>query len=267
MEIIEAEAKDVTKKPKQTKTEVATIDPPDMPTVAPAPDRAASLVSLVEKLMADPTVSIERATQAFEFYQKLQASQARVAFDDAIAAAKAEIPPIIRNATGHNNKKYADFAAIAKVIDPILGKHGLSYRFRSEQKGGAITVTCRLTHRAGHAEDNSLEAPADTSGNKNSIQAIGSTLTYLQRYTLVLSVGLAAAHDDDGQAGGAKKAKDNAIPGEEVAAKKKEALEELEQSDDQDGWASKWGATVQRFPQKDADEVRAAFGKKFQKRG
>src|SRR5690606_5500273 len=42
----------------------------------------------------------------------------------------------------------------------------------------------------------------DSSGSKNAIQAIGSTLTYLQRYTLIQALGLAASDDDDGQTHG-----------------------------------------------------------------
>jgi hypothetical protein len=129
--------------------------------------------------------------------ERWEASQARKAFDEAIAAAKAQIPPITRSAKGHNDKKYADFAAIASVVDPILSQHGLSYRFRSKQDE-RINVTCILSHRGGHSEETTLSGPADTTGNKNAVQAIGSTLTYLQRYSLVQALGLAAAHDDDG---------------------------------------------------------------------
>ena len=63
-------------------------------------------------------------------------------------------------------------------------------------------VTCNLAHEAGHSEETTLSGPADNTGNKNAIQAIGSTLTYLQRYTLVQALGLAAAQDDDGKAAG-----------------------------------------------------------------
>lgn len=129
-------------------------------------------------------------------------NEARKAFDEAISAAKLEIPAIERNAKGHNNKTYADFSAIAKVVDPILGKHGLSYRFRTSQTE-RISVTCILSHKAGHSEETTLSGPADTSGNKNPIQAIGSTLTYLQRYSLVQMLGLAAERDDDGAAANA----------------------------------------------------------------
>lgn len=130
--------------------------------------------------------------------KELAADQAKRAFDKAIAAAKSKIPTITKNAKGHNSKSYANFAAYAAVVDPILGEYGLSYRFRTEQTD-RITVTCILTHEGGHSEENSLSGPSDTSGNKNAIQAIGSTLTYLQRYTLIQALGLAASDDDDGR--------------------------------------------------------------------
>jgi hypothetical protein len=107
-----------------------------------------------------------------------------------------------KNAVGHNNKRYANFAAYAAAVDPIISRHGLSYRFRTKQENNQIHVTCVLSHRAGHSEENTLSGPADTTGSKNAIQSIGSTLTYLQRYTLIQALGLAAAEDDDGMASG-----------------------------------------------------------------
>lgn len=133
--------------------------------------------------------------------KELAADQAKRAFDAAVASAKAEIGPVAKNAKGHNNKLYANFAAYAAAVDPVLSKYGLSYRFRTEQTD-RITVTCILSHKDGHSEENSISGPADNSGSKNAIQAIGSTLTYLQRYTLIQALGLAASDDDDGQSHG-----------------------------------------------------------------
>ena len=130
--------------------------------------------------------------------KELAAEKARNAFNEAVAAAKAEIPVVTKNAKGHNGKTYANFAAYAAVVDPVIAKHGLRYRFRTDQTD-RITVTCVLSHKGGHSEENSLAGPADNSGSKNAIQAIGSTLTYLQRYTLIQALGLAASDDDDGQ--------------------------------------------------------------------
>lgn len=140
---------------------------------------------------------LEIIREAIALSKELKREQALEAFDAAVADAKAEIGPAIKNRTGNNSKRYADFAAYAAVVDPIIGKHGLSYRFRTTQDD-RIHVTCVLSHRAGHREETTLAGPADSTGSKNAIQAIGSTLTYLQRYTLVQALGLAASEDDDG---------------------------------------------------------------------
>jgi hypothetical protein len=170
--------------------------------------------------MITPMTMIDRALitgAAPETLEKLlalqerwEANQGRKAFDEAMAAAKAEIPVIRKNRTvdftsskGRTHYKHEDLAEIAETVNPILGKHGLSYRFKTTNAPNEpITVTCVLTHRLGYFEETTLSAGRDDSGNKNAIQQVGSTLTYLQRMTLKAALGLAAAEDDDGQAHG-----------------------------------------------------------------
>jgi len=183
-----------------------------------------TMMAMLQRMTLDPSVSLDRVEQAFAFYQKVQANDARRAFDEAMAQAKAEIPPILKNRlVSHETKtggtksyQHEDLAGIAKVVDPILGKYGLSYRFRTTSElNQPISVTCIVSHRQGYSEENTLHAGRDDSGNKNSIQAIGSTLTYLQRYTLKAALGLAAAHDDDGKKADAKP--DEFISDEQIA--------------------------------------------------
>lgn len=148
--------------------------------------------------------------------KELAADQARRAFDAALSAAKAEIPVILKNRTvgydhkdgsGQTSYRHEDMGEIARTVDPILSKHGLSYRFRtSSEIGQPIVVTCIVAHRDGHAEENTLTAGRDDSGKKNALQQVGSTITYLQRYTLKAALGLAAAADDDGKSVGAANA-------------------------------------------------------------
>jgi len=145
-----------------------------------------------------------------DLQERHERNQARKAFDAAIAAAKAEIPVIIKNrevdftsSKGRTHYRHEDLAGIARIVDPILGKHGLSYRFKTTAEiNQPVTVTCIVSHRDGHSEENTLAAGRDDTGNKNSIQQIGSTITYLQRYTLKAALGLAASHDDDGKSAG-----------------------------------------------------------------
>lgn len=138
--------------------------------------------------------------------ERWEDNQARKAFDAAMANAKAKIPVIIKSRKvdftsqkGRTNYQYEDLGAIAKVVDPILAEFGLSYRFNTQTEATIVTVTCIVSHRDGHSERNTLSAAHDQSGNKNSIQAVGSTITYLQRYTLKAALGIAAANDDDGR--------------------------------------------------------------------
>ena len=148
--------------------------------------------------------------------ERWEKNEARKAFDAAMANAKAEIPVIAKNRhVGFDSKKagasrtdykHEDLAEIARTIDPILAKHGLSYRFRTNSAPNEpVTVTCIVSHSLGHSEENTLQGPRDDTGNKNGIQQIGSTLTYLQRYTLKAALGLAASADDDGNAAGGVK--------------------------------------------------------------
>lgn len=138
--------------------------------------------------------------------ERWEANQARKAFDNAMSTAKAEIPVIIKNRVvdftsqkGRTHYRHEDLAEIARTVSPILAKHGLSYRYRTTSNPNEpVTVTCIVSHRDGHFEENTLSAGRDDSGNKNSIQAVGSTLTYLQRMTLKAALGLAASDDDDG---------------------------------------------------------------------
>lgn len=176
---------------------VAQIDPP-----------ASNALTIVDRAIMQGS-SVEVIEKLIALQERYDANMARKAFDNAMASAKSEIPVIDKNRlvdftgkTGiRTNYRHEDLAGIARTVDPILARHGLSYRFRtSSLPNEPVTVTCIVSHRDGHSEENTLSAGRDESGNKNSIQAVGSTITYLQRYTLKAALGLAASADDDGRA-------------------------------------------------------------------
>lgn len=160
--------------------------------------------------MLDRALSTNASAETLEKLMALQerweANQARKAFEEAMSAAKAKLPAIVKNkkvdftsTKGRTNYQYEDLASIMNQIGPILSEFGLSIRYRTTaEPNQPITVTCIVSHRMGHSEENTLMAGRDDSGNKNSIQQIGSTVTYLQRYTLKAALGLAAGADDDG---------------------------------------------------------------------
>lgn len=136
------------------------------------------------------------------------ANEARKAFVTALNEFKANPPSIFKNKAvafgqGKTAYKHATLDNVSGEIGAALAKVGISHRWETEQlEGGMIRVTCVLTHALGHSERVPLQASPDTSGSKNAIQAVGSTVTYLQRYTLLAATGMAVQdQDDDGRLG------------------------------------------------------------------
>jgi hypothetical protein len=164
----------------------------------------AAILSMIERAAKDPSVDIEKFERLMAMRERIDSQQAKRDFNDAMARAKGEIGPIVKNRVadftsqkGRTNYRYEDFAAVAKAVDPVFSKHGLDYRFRSAQEGQRVRVTCIISGH-GHSEETTLECPEDHSGNKNAVQAVASASQYLMRYTLKLAIGLSVTEDDDG---------------------------------------------------------------------
>lgn len=121
--------------------------------------------------------------------------EALKAFNKAFTEAQAEFPSILKDRQAHN-AKYAGFSSVVNAVRPVLIKHGLSFRHTVDDSGNGVTVTCVLAHKDGHSESTALTAPPDTSGSKNAIQSIGSSVTYLKRYTLEAVTGVVTTDDD-----------------------------------------------------------------------
>ena len=107
--------------------------------------------------------------------------------------------------SGKTEYSHATLANVTGKINASLSAHGLSAAWETHQENGSVSVTCRITHVKGHSEETTLTASPDTSGSKNPIQAIGSTISYLERYTVLALTGLASKDmDDDGEGSGAE---------------------------------------------------------------
>lgn len=152
--------------------------------------------------------TLDELTKLMDLQDRHEKTEARKAFVVALNAFKANPPEVLKDrqvsfgGAGKTAYKHAGLDNASELIGAALAKHGISHRWNVEQSEAKIKVTCVLTHSLGHSESVSMEATPDTSGSKNSIQAIGSTVSYLQRYTLFASSGIAPKNaDDDGQQG------------------------------------------------------------------
>jgi len=135
---------------------------------------------------------------------------ARRSYVKAMADWRSNAPEIVKDkhvkfqtSKGTTEYKHASLGNVTKSISNSMGPFGLSPHWTTEQPDGKIKVTCIITHEGGHSESTSLTAGSDQTGNKNDIQAVGSTISYLERYTLLALTGLATEDmDDDGKGAG-----------------------------------------------------------------
>lgn len=179
---------------------------------------AQQTLDIVPKLQENPAITpmgmiqlaiqqnadIDKLARLMELHERWEKNEARKAYDSAMTAFKRNPPGIQKNKhVKFGNTEY-DHATLDHVTDAIserLSAYGLSHRWEVSQSDSKIRVTCIIRHEMGHSESTTLEGPADSSGSKNAIQAIGSAVTYLQRYSLLAATGLAAKNgDNDGAA-------------------------------------------------------------------
>jgi hypothetical protein len=173
--------------------------------VSPLPTNPMEMLALAVSQGAE----IDKLERLMVLKREWEEGEARKAFVEALAGFKAEPLTIKKDKhVNYPNSKggstdywHATIGNVVNVVAPALSRYGLSYRWKTEQlDGGMIRVTCILTHVKGHSEETSLSSSRDDSGGKNNIQAVGSTVSYLERYTLLALLGLATSDqaDDDG---------------------------------------------------------------------
>lgn len=131
------------------------------------------------------------------------AGLARKAFFQAFTEFQSQCPDLRKTKAvnfdgkgGSVSYHYAPLADITRQIGKILKANDLSYRWEIEDDQTTIKVTCLVSHIDGHTEKTTMTASPDVSGSKNAIQARGSAIEYLKRYTLIGALGLSTADSD-----------------------------------------------------------------------
>jgi hypothetical protein len=164
------------------------------------------LASFIERASRDEDFSIDKFEALLRMQKEVEHDQARKAFNRAMAAAQAEMLPIVRDAkNSHLNNRYAKLETIDAAIRPIYTRHGFSVRYGSSPSPheGWMRITCTVAHDSGYFEENYLDAPVSLTGSQGGklavtpVQAIGSTVTYLRRYLLGMVWNAVLSDDDD----------------------------------------------------------------------
>jgi hypothetical protein len=199
-----------------------------------------------------------------------EAGMAKKAYTRALIAMKRELPQVLSRdkrvqfetrTGGPTTYTHTSLAAAVEAITPHVCNHGFSLDFKTRTtEKGHIEVMCTMTHRDGHAESSALAAPPETSGTKNPVQAVASTVTLLQRYTMLALLGIATKDHADPIPSGANQTAPKTVddilalytaakvPGDvAVATKEWQAIKSNLDEADEAELGIAWKAAIQRI--------------------
>ncbi|MDR5897686.1 ERF family protein [Halomonas vilamensis] len=214
-----------------------------------------AIIQVIERAALNPDVDIDKMERLLQMQERVMDRQAMMAYSAAMAAMQTELPSIEERGKT-NNGFYATLEDIVDTVRPIMQKHGFAVSFRIQTQERGIQITGVLMHKDGHREETSMLLPADVSGNKNAVQAFGSSTSYGKRYVLCALLNITTrGQDDNGNAGGGVKL---VTP---FQAGQIQRLISQCPATTQEWFGGKYGSAVQ-VPQSDFDKLRASLAKR-----
>lgn len=168
---------------------------------------------MFERLLRDPDITPDRLERFMALWERTEAKKAEMAFNRALAAAQKGMRPVAADSRNKStNSDYASYEALDRALRPIYTSHGLAVSFPGTEDSPLpehVRVICKVTHDDGHVEKYHVDMPADGKGAKGGdamtkTHAVGSALSYGQRYLLkgIFNVAIGEDDDDGNAAGG-----------------------------------------------------------------
>jgi len=172
---------------------------------------AQDLLGFIERASKDPTFDVNKFSVLLDRQQELLRQHQLGRFNASFSTMQSEIGTIVKSQRNPIFKNpYASLEDLDREARPIYSKHGFSVRYSTDEnwREGWLLMKLTLAHEGGHSEITSLPGPYDLQAPgqrgtmaRTPMQAVGSTVTYLRRYTLQMALNLVPSNnpdDDDG---------------------------------------------------------------------
>ncbi len=163
-----------------------------------------NFLAVISKAALDPNVDVQKMHGLLDVQERMMNKQAEMNFNSDFAKLQQDLPRITKDAkimySGKVISTYATYETIDATIRPLLIKHGFGLRFNSQPNGNTILISATLSHRDGHSIVDTIPLALETSGAKNNVQGVGSTIAYGKRYLVGMLLNLVfEGEDDDGE--------------------------------------------------------------------
>lgn len=172
---------------------VATKQDQPMQTVA----EGSAILAVISRAASDPNTDVDKMERLMNMYERIESKRAVAAYQADLSEMQEALPSVGERGNAANRYTYALWEDINAAIKPVLKRYGFALSFRTDCQKDAISVTGVLTHRDGHREETTISLPADSSGNKNAVQAVASSVSYGKRYTAGALLNLTSHGEDD----------------------------------------------------------------------
>lgn len=162
-----------------------------------------SIMAVISRAATDPSCDIDKLERLMAMHERMQAKDAETAFNASMAQMQIDMPTVGEGGMNkHTGNAYATIDDINRAVRGVMQKHGFAVTFKVVHANEGISVTGILVHAAGHREETTLLLPIDAGAGRNTVQAVGSSVTYGKRYVMcaLLNITTGDAQDDDGQA-------------------------------------------------------------------
>jgi hypothetical protein len=155
-------------------------------------------MTVIERVATDPAADMGKLEKMLDMQERVIERESQQAFAADMSAMQSEMPRVFKMAQGHNIT-YARLEDINDSIRPVLQKHGFCVTFKTEQTDlKSVSITAICSHKLGAKQETTLVLPLDTSGSKNAVQAVGSTVSYGKRYAMCALLNISTGDDTNG---------------------------------------------------------------------
>lgn len=166
-----------------------------------------SVYEVFAQMARDPNVDVAKLQGLMELQIKAEERHAEKLFNEAYARLLQRMPriakkgkiPLIKDGVNKGSIPFIKNEDMDTVLRPMYTAEGFTLSFLSEPCPSGIIRVASLRHAAGHSITSRMQLPPDKGPGRNDLQALGSSLSYADRYlTRGLFNIIALGEDDDG---------------------------------------------------------------------
>lgn len=170
-------------------------------------------MAMIKEVALNPNLDVSKMNALIDLQERLQNKRAEREYDEAMFRLQKSLPVIVKTSSvaydlvkgkpeqGQKEAfRFAPYDKIESVIRPLYMAEGFSpVSFDTKYGSDGATIYGTLRHSGGFKKTVEMRLPIDSSGGKNNLQGMGSTLSYGQRYCLKMLFNLIfVGEDNDG---------------------------------------------------------------------